>query len=319
LFNGGAALSGFKGFFERDGSERRLPTADGLILLNPSSGIGASGMFRLDPSIVDEASARRDPSLDMYSAANGFDEKTGRATYSAEFLKRFRQAQCDRMNRLIDQSVARVKLAREGQSRFQGDEIEVTPGLRANPAYADLSLAQSTKAAHRLLPEGIVTVVKNDRAVTRQAARNRGVDEAARTDLSFLSYRAVRCTHFDADATHPEAHGLDVRSSNNVTYANLARTRAPLLVIQGTADDTISHLTIAELLYNASAAPDKSLWYVKGMTHAIAASRAEHGDVPSITADAIVRWVSERAVGSPASPSSDGTPLPAPANLPGGR
>jgi len=297
LFNGGAALSGFKGFFERDGSERRVPAADGLILLNPSSGIGASGMFRLDPAIVDEASGQRDPSIDMYLAANGFDEKTGRATYTAEFLKRFRQAQCDRMNRLIDQSLARVKLARDGQSRFQGDDVAVTPGLRANPAYADLSLAQSTKGAYRLFPDDVTTVVKNDRVVARQAARNRGVDETARTDLSFLSYRAVRCSHFDADATDPDAHGLDVRSSNNITYANLARTRVPLLVIQGTADDTISHLTIAELLFNASTAPDKSLWYVKGMTHAITALRAEHGDVPSITADALVRWVRDRQAG----------------------
>jgi pimeloyl-ACP methyl ester carboxylesterase len=129
------------------------------------------------------------------------------------------------------------------------------------------------------------------------AQRNRGVDEAARTDLSFISYRAVRCTHFDADAVSASAHGLDTASSNNITYANLARARVPLLIIQGTADDTIAHLTIAELLYNESSAADRSLWYVRGMTHGITAARPEHGDVPGITAQAIHRWLIERRAG----------------------
>jgi pimeloyl-ACP methyl ester carboxylesterase len=148
-------------------------------------------------------------------------------------------------------------------------------------------------------------VIRNDRPLARQAARNRGVDETARTDVSFLSYRAVRCTHFNPDATTAAEHGLDVRSSNNITYANLARSRVPLLVVQGTADDTIAHLTIAELLYNSSSAPDRSLWFVKGMTHSITALRPEHGDVPAITAEALLRWLThaERFSPSPLRPA----------------
>jgi len=197
------------------------------------------------------------------------------------------------MNRLIDQTVARLSAARGGTARFIADDIAVTPGLRANPAYADLGLAQATKKAYRLLPEDTLTIVGNDRLVARQAQRNRGVDETARTDTSFLSYRAVRCTHFDPDATTAAEHGLDVRSSNNITYANLARNRVPLLVVQGTADDTIAHLTIAELLYNSSVATDRSLWFVKGMTHSITALRPEYGDVPSITAAALLSWLKQ--------------------------
>jgi pimeloyl-ACP methyl ester carboxylesterase len=294
LFDPKTSLSGFKGLFNRDGSEQRLPRADGLLLVNPSSGIGASGMFRLDPAVIDEATGRRDASLDMYAPENGFDPATGQARYSEVFLRRFRQAQCERMNRLIDQSQSRLVAAREGKGRFVSDDIAASVGLRANPAYADLTLAQSTRGAHRLLPDDVVTQVRNDRPLSRQSERNRGVDEAARTDRSFLSYRAVRCSHFDPDAITPDGHGLDTRSSNNITYANLARTQAPLLIIQGTADDTIAHLTIGELLFNASAAPDRQLWYVRGMTHSMTALRGEHGDVGKVTADAISGWLRTR-------------------------
>lgn len=294
IFADGASLSGFKGFTDRQGAERRMPAADALILLNPSSGIGASGMFRLDAAVIDEVTGARDPALDMYAPNNGYDPATGTARYSAEFLQRYRAAQCARMNRLIDQTQARLRSARDGSGRFAGDDIAVTVGLRANPAYADLSLARSTRAPQRLLPADTVVIVDNDRPLARMIERNRGVDEAARTDLSFLSYRAVRCSHFDPDAISAAAHGLDTRSSNNITYANLARSQVPLLIVQGTADDTIAHLTIAELLHNESAATDRSLWYVRGMTHGITASRPEHGDVPAITAQALDRWLAER-------------------------
>jgi len=114
LFSQGKSLSGFKGFFDRSGAERRVPAADGLLLLNPSSGIGASGMFRLDPSVIDEVTGARDPALDMYSPANGYDPASGTARYSAEFLQRYRAGQCARMNRLIEQTQARLKAARDG-------------------------------------------------------------------------------------------------------------------------------------------------------------------------------------------------------------
>jgi pimeloyl-ACP methyl ester carboxylesterase len=294
LFRDGATLSGFKGFTARDGSERRMPAADGLVLVNPSSGIGASGMFRLDPSVVNEETGARDPSLDMYNPANGFDAAKGTARYAPDFLRRYYAAQCERMNRLIRSSQERLAAARSTNGRFSGDDIAINIGLRANPAYVDLSLATKTVGEYLLLPEGRAQVVANDRAAANLAARNRGVDETARTDASFLSYRAVRCSGFDPNAVTRAAHGLDTASSNNVTYANMERVRVPTLTLQGTADDTIVHLTIAELIHNSTAATDKTLWYVKGMTHSITAAKPTDGDVPGITAKAIADWIGAR-------------------------
>lgn len=294
LFRSGGALSGFTGFRNRDDSERRMPPADGVVLVNPSSGIGASGMFRLDGSIIDEETGARDPTLDMYSAANGFDAARGVATYSRSFLERYYAAQCARMNRLIDTSVRRMAAVRAGTARFGDDDIGLTVGLRANPAYVDLSLASSTRGRHVLLPGGAVTTVTNDRRATNLSVRNRGVDEAARTDSSFLSYRAVRCVGFNPDGVTKDEHGLDASSSNNVTYANMESVSVPTLIMQGTADNTIVHLTVAELIFNSTSAVNKDLWYVKGMTHGITALTAADGDVPAITAGAIGRWIDTR-------------------------
>jgi alpha-beta hydrolase superfamily lysophospholipase len=197
VFRDGATLSGFRGFFGRDGAERRLPPADGVILTNPSSGIGASGLLRLDPSVVDEQTGRRDPSLDMYEAANGYDAATGTARYAPAFLARFRAAQCDRMNRLIEATRARQAAVRAGTARFADDDVAVI-----------------------------------------------GV---------------------------------------------------PLLVMQGTGDNTIVHLTVAELIHDAaSRTPDRTLWYVRGATHVMTALRPEFGDVPGIVADALAGWLRER-------------------------
>lgn len=291
VFKSGGALSGFKGFFNKDGTEQRMPLADGMILVNPSSGIGASGMFRLDGSITDEETGARDPSLDMYSAANGFDSAKGTGTYSKAFLERYYTAQCNRMNRLIDTSVKRLAAVKAGTARFNDDDIGITVGLRANPAYVDLSLATSTTGSYLLLPSGDVGLVKNERKTNNYAVRNRGVDEAARTDSSFLSYRAVKCTKFNPDAVTKADHGLDTSSSNNVTYDNMESVSVPTLVMQGTADNTIVHLTIAELIFNSTKATNKQLWYVKGMTHSITASTTADGNVPTIAANAIAYWM----------------------------
>lgn len=294
VFKGASALSGFKGFFDKTGGERRLPPADGIVMVNPSSGIGASVMFRLDGSVVNEETGSRDPSLDMYAAANGFDAARGVASYSPEFLRRYRAAQCDRMNRLIEASTQRMAAVKAGRARFIDDELGATVGLRANPAYVDRSLAASTRGQYLILPDRVVTTIVNDRTVANLAQRNRGIDEAARTDASFLSYRAVRCNRFDPDAVTAGEHGLDTTSSNNVTYDNMASVSVPTLILQGTADNTIVHLTVAELIFNSTRAGDKSLWYVKGMTHGITALSPSHGDVSAITADAISGWIDTR-------------------------
>jgi len=70
--------------------------------------------------------------------------------------------------------------------------------------------------------------------------------------------------------------------------------KAPTLIIQGNADNTIVHLTIPELIFNSTAAADKSLWFIKGMTHSITANNSSDGDVPGVLANSIASWLKTR-------------------------
>jgi hypothetical protein len=295
IFRGGATLSGFTGFFTSSGAELRMPAADGILLVNPSTGVGASGILRLDGSVVDEETGARDPALDMYNPANGYNPATGGATYTADFLKVYRAAQCARMNRLIDAAQARLAAVAAGNGRFVDDDIGINMGLRANPAYAALSLATSTKQAWKVLPSGVTAIVTNDRRIANNRTLNFSTPETARNDRSFIGYRAVRCIALNPDATNAADHGLDMTSNNNTLYANIAGTTVPLMIFQGTADSTIVHLTLAELIYNsATRTSDRGLNYVRGMTHGLGPLTASFGDTIGILDNAIAGWLAAR-------------------------
>lgn len=295
IFRGGATLSGFKGFFTAAGAERRMPPADGIVFVNPSTGVGASGILRLDGSVINEDTGQRDPALDMYNPANGYNSATGAAKYTPQFLTAYRDAQCRRMNRLVDAAQARLAIVTSGQGRFVDDEYAINIGLRANPAYADLSLAASTKDAWVVLPDGKPQVVTNDRRVANNRTQNRSTPETARSDRSFLGYRGVRCIALNADATTADEHGLDVNSNSNTLYNNIATTNVPLLIIQGTADNTIVHLTLAELIHNSAInTTDRTLLYIRGMTHGLVPLNPSFGDTVATLNGAIVDWLNRR-------------------------
>lgn len=75
--------------------------ADGLVLVAPHPGQGALLMGCIDPSITDEDDAfSTDPALDPFNPENGYDPKTKSARYSPEFVKKYREAQVARVNRL---------------------------------------------------------------------------------------------------------------------------------------------------------------------------------------------------------------------------
>ncbi len=84
-----------------------LPVPDALVFVSTHLGQGKLLMNALDPSVVDEMDALSvDPELDPFSAANGY--RRGGASYSADFVSRYRQAQVSRVARLDAQARAQV-------------------------------------------------------------------------------------------------------------------------------------------------------------------------------------------------------------------
>jgi len=172
-------LSGFRGFFDSNGSERRLPAADALITAASTIGTSASFLLRLAGSVLDETTAARNPGLDMFNPANGFNPATGTGSYNAAFLASYHNAQCDRMNRLIDSVQDQLDNIAAGNGQFTDNDFIIIPGVRANPANADLSLAHSTTMPYILLPSGDKKIVNSIRPVVDNSRRNPGAGGSA--------------------------------------------------------------------------------------------------------------------------------------------
>ena len=297
-FEPGRSLSGFPGFF-RNGREWRLPAADGIIVQNSTTGTAPSFATRLDGSIVDEATGTRDPTLDPFSAENGYDGTQGTASYGQEFLARYFAAQARRMNGLIAQARERQLASVRGKALFTDHAIMVIPGTRAELACVDLHLASATARAYELLPSGATTRVRSTRRpVEGYARRNRRFRDGGtvHTVESFLSYRAIA---MDPDvyrgyATDPDATGMDLGSSNSTTAANIARVTVPLLITAGSADPEV-HLGAAELMYNAARqTSDRTLAFVHGAVHEMTPVSEGIGDTRRVHLTRLATWLVDR-------------------------
>jgi pimeloyl-ACP methyl ester carboxylesterase len=271
LFQPERTLSGFRGFFDADGSEQRLPVADALVFQNGTTGPALSFCIRLDGSVVEEAGAIREPSLDLFDPVNGFDPDRGTAAYDEEFLHRYQRAQADRMNRLIRSAQERLARLREIGRPFVDDDFIVIPGTRGYPAFVDLRVAQESRTPHALQPGDRHEVIRSDRLTIPTAARDnlgRASGATIHTLTSFLSYRAIRTypERYDPAAVTLEEFGVDMGSTNTSTTTNLAQVTVPLLITQGTADIEV-YVPSAEMNHDAAGSADKQLTFIEQADH----------------------------------------------------
>lgn len=115
-------------------AEAPLPVADGFIFVAPHPGQGKLLTGMIDPSVTDESDPLSvDPSLDPFSAANGFrNGKEGGATYSPDFVERYRKAQSDR--------VARIDVAaKQSIAERMAEKKKIKDGGEGNPFKAAFS------------------------------------------------------------------------------------------------------------------------------------------------------------------------------------
>ena len=297
VFAGERKVFSFPGFFDKNGQALRLPSARALILMNPICGAATTFLNRLDPAVADESSGKRDSSLDMFDPANDFDAKSGLATYSEEFRRRFGKAQAARMNRLID--TARAKLA-NGTMGYSDDDLIIIRSTRARLLYADMGLGHGHFPA-LILPGGRIDVPRSDRTPGHYSLfgavgdRNASVEGVVvHTLRSFLSMRAVRASFIDPTATCLADWGVDIESTNTTTVGNLRQIGAPWVLFSGTADDKIN---IAELIYKETRSPDRSLIFIQGATHqmtSVDSSKLSTAALRSLLVEQIAKWIGAR-------------------------
>jgi len=93
-----------------------LPPVDGIVFADSHPGNPVNVLRGLNPSVLDERNppaAQVRSELDPFDPRNGFNAQ-GNSNYSAEFQRRYYEAQSRRMNALIDASLAKLARMKRG-------------------------------------------------------------------------------------------------------------------------------------------------------------------------------------------------------------
>ncbi len=273
-----------------------LPKADGLMLLDSNAGAPAR-TIALDPSVSEDAPRTRNPALDMFAAANGYDAASKGGRYGEAFRAAYFAAQAARANGLIDAAGARLAKIEAGDGLYLDDEPFVVPGsdLHVNGArldLADLSLLSRSHAPHPVLKADGTTPTEIVTRIAAPAAQPEDQGRLYDTTLNvtvrhFLSFDALRLTP-DYALTADDITGVVWRSTANSVPGNVEGIHVPTLVMAATC---AQHLTTSEIAFDRSAATDKTFVGVEGANHGFGPCKPEYGDTLKRTFDYVDGWL----------------------------
>jgi hypothetical protein len=225
-----------------------MPVPDAAIFMAPHPGQGALLQRLIDPSVTDETDPlSTDPSLNPFSAANGFADPPASSTYAPEFVAKYRAAQRARIERIDAVARDRVAEAKAANRRFTAS---------GDPADRRIALAPWVLTVYRTdadLRSMDLSIDPNDRPYGSLFGR--------RPDLT--NYGLVGFSRF----TTPEAW-LSTWSavSTNADFVRCAPSvSAPTLFIELTGDQACFP-DDARAMYTALGSTDKTFRRVRG-TH----------------------------------------------------
>jgi hypothetical protein len=249
-----------------------LPPADGIVFADAHPGNPVVGVLRgNNPAVVNERRPDRlNPRLDPFDPKNGFNP-TGSSTYSEEFKEKYFKGQAERMNRLIDEALEKLRRIEEGKYIYPDNDVVIIPraggtfaggGGSANLQQLDVSVHHNTVNPHKLL--------KNDGTIATQivesvrvgnpdlAEQNASLDQGTKilTIKSFLSANAIRATH--------SLDEIDWCSSNNSVPCAVQAISVPVVF---TAMGGFYFIRDNEIHYDLSASADKDFITIEGATH----------------------------------------------------
>lgn len=259
---------------------------DGIVILNANEGEGLHLTHHLDPSVLDESDPFAvDPSLDMYNPANGFKRPPESSVYSAEFRKRFRDAQWARAERLTERARGHIR------------ERAFYRALLKEPGFARLPLERQLEIERRAehLPMMVLYRSEADLEYTDQVTRP--------TDRGYGSNRSERPDVFNLE---PEARTRTILpdvflstmsgpASRARLHENIRKVTVPTLVLVGTADRG-TYVWEQEQTYANAGAQDKTIVKIEGADHAWSPSGPKAGDgrQRERMLDALFSWAAKR-------------------------
>jgi hypothetical protein len=240
-------------------------------------------------------STDRDPALDMFAPANGFDLKTRLGTYSREFAQRFYQAKGARNERVIAFAQWRLSEIEKGKGQFGDDQPLTIPASQsARLLKADSRILSHTHNPHPLIradgtvPVQIVPSVRPS-LITARSAMGELQSAQVTTVRRFLAEHALRTTR-DYNMTEDSISGIDWTSSSSSAISNIEGITVPTLIV---AMSCHYFLVPDEILYEHSRAKDKQYALIEGASHVFAPCRPEYGDTQKRLFDYIDKWLSE--------------------------
>ena len=269
-----------------------MPKADGFVTLNAAEGEGLHFTHHLDPSLTDESDPMSyDPSLDMYSPANGFREPPGVTKYSPEFIEKIRKAQQARGWRLVEIAMGKVR----AQNYYRD--------LIASPAFKQLNEEQQLLVKRRAEFDAPMIVYRTRAELhyfdltldpsDREPGHMTGpvVNGHRRSDLRNYQYEDVLSTGITA------REFLSTLSlvSHAKMWENLKKISVPVLVTNSSADSGILP-DEAKNTFESVASKDKEKVFIIGGEHGYEPNgpKKGKGDQREQLLDAITKWANKR-------------------------
>lgn len=208
----------------------QLPPADAVIFQAAHISRARLLLDIIDPSVLVEGDPdQRDTTLDIYS------EDGPKPPFDAAFIKRYRQAQTDRMSRITTWAKDTLEMLKARG----GGEVErgfITHRTLADPRFLDGALDPNDRRIGWCYLGNPETVNNGPVGLARFS-----------TLRAWLSQWSVQDSRGDG-------------------VACAARISAPLLVIENSADDAVPQTHCGEV-FAAASSPDKSMIVIEGATH----------------------------------------------------
>lgn len=250
-----------------------LPKADAIVYADAHPGFPMTILRGFNPAIVDENDLTKiDKSLDPFEPANGYNPN-GASRYSADFQKRYFEAESARMNRLIDKALDIKARMAKGDYPYKDNDLIVIP-RGGNPVGGPGGVA----SLHVLDPsiESIMwtsrpqKMIKNDASIVTEVIKSVAkADPSQRVSnmtfdngtklysvVSFLSSMAVRSTN--------ALDGIDHCSSNNSTVCAVQSISVPSVFYAMGASNFIRD---NELMFDKAKSADKEYYAIEGALH----------------------------------------------------
>jgi pimeloyl-ACP methyl ester carboxylesterase len=276
-----------------------LAKPDGIVFLDAALG-AVHRMSSLDPAANDK-DRKRDPALDMFEPANGYDVAAKHASYSADFAKRFYAAQAARNARILQRALENLHALEQGTAQFTDDVPFTIAGMSTTQAGArlyqpDISILAHTKSPHMLLkadgskPVGIVPSVRPPSGMQYAAALGSlNVMSDNTTVRRFLAADAIRTTPAYA-FTADDILGVEWTSSMGSAPGNAEGITVPALVMVMTCH----YLVVpGEIIFDHLASKDKTFVGVEGAVHEFTPCKPEYGDTVKRLFDYVDSWLSQ--------------------------